>query len=184
MLARENGQEIKRELYKSYLILVRSLYLQSQPDLVSPQIGAIRKRFLVGSVIFLGFAMEAFINDFGNKYVDDFEDLEKLETLSKFLLFPRISRENSRAIIRKNESSYSSLKQLFKYRNYFVHYKPAFRRTNTNDERLYTELNHKKVKDLYSEMVKLLKLLNSHFKMFEDGDDWITYYSEDINSGV
>lgn len=184
MIASENGQEIKRELYKSYLILVRNLYLQSQPDLVMSQIGAVRKRFLVGSIIFLGFAMEAFINDFGDKYIDDFEDLERLETLNKFLLFPKISREKPSAIIRKSESSYSALKQLFKYRNYFVHYKPTFRAINTNDERLYTELNHEIIKDLYGQMIRLLKILNNQFKMFKNGDDWISDYSEDIAAGT
>lgn len=184
MLARENGQQIKRELYKSYLILVRNLYLQSKPDLVMPYIGTVEKRFLVGSVIFLAFAMEAFINDFGDKYVEDFEDLEKMETLKKFLLFPRISREKPLPIIKKNVSSYIALKELFRYRNYFVHYKPAFRGVNTRDEILYTELNHKKVKELYGKMIKLLKLLNNHFKMFKDGGDWINDCSEDITAGA
>ena len=184
MLVSEDGKEIKRELYKSYLILVRNLYQQSQPDVVTPQMGAVRKRFLVGSIIFLGFAMEAFINDFGDMYIDDFDELEQIDTLNKFLLFPRIARENPSAIIKKGEATYSALKQLFKYRNYFVHYKPAFRGTNTNDERLYTELNHPTVKELYGKMIKLLKLLNNHFKIFEDGDDWISGYSEEVNAGT
>lgn len=184
MLISESGQEIKRELYKSYLILVRSLYRQSQPDLITPQIGAVRKRFLVGSVIFLSFAMEAFINDFGDKYVDEFEDLEKLETLNKFLLFPKIARNNPATVIRKGESSFSDLKQLFRYRNYFVHYKPTFRNAGTDYERLYSELNHTTVKDLYCKMISLFKLFNDHFRMFEDENDWISIYSEDINAGV
>lgn len=178
------NEQIKRELYKSYLILVRNLYQQSKPDMDAPKLGEIRKRFLVGSVIFLGFSMECFINDFGARYVEDFDDLEKIETLSKFLLFPKIAKENSSNIIKKSEKSYASLKLLFQYRNFFAHYKPAFRQTDTKDEQRYIELDHAKVKDLYVQMIKILKIFNSQFHIFEDGDDWITSYSENINAGV
>ena len=177
-------QEIKRELYKSYLILVRNLYKQSEPDRVAPKIGAIRKRFLFGSIMFLAFAMESFINDFGKRYVEDFEDFEKIESLNKFLLFPKIAKTNPTTIVKKSESTYAALKLLFRYRNYFVHYKPAFRNTSTNDERLYTELDHKKVEDLYKGMVRLLRLFNNHFLMFTGGDDWIIGYPDDINAGT
>lgn len=176
-------EQIKRELYKSYLILVRNLYRQSEPDKITPNIGAIRKRFLVGSVIFLAFAMESFINDFGDRYVEDFEDFERIESLSKYLLFPIIAKDNPVAIVKKNEAYYAALKLLFKYRNYFAHYKPAFRRREANEEKLYVDLDHKTVKNLYEKMIKLLKSFNDNFSMFKDGDDWITNYPEDVNAG-
>ncbi|SRR5258708_358664 len=180
MLINKN-EEIKRELYKSYLILVKNLYQQSDPNENTPQIGAKRKRFLVGSVIFLAFAMESFINDFGDRFVEDFKDFEKIDSLNKFLLFPKIAKVNPSKIIKKNEISYSALKQLFKYRNYFVHYKPIYRSIETNEEKLYTQLDHEIVKNLYKEMIKILKKFNDHFLIFENDNDWITSYSDDIN---
>jgi hypothetical protein len=179
-----NNEEIKRELYRSYLILVRNMYQQSEPDRNTPQIGAIRKRFLVGSVTFLALAMESFINDFGDRLVDDFEDFEKMDSLNKFLIFPKIARMNPTVIINKSEAPYAALKLLFRYRNFFVHYKPAFRTTNAGDERIYEELDHRKVKDLYKRMVELLRLFNNTFLIFEGENDWITSYSEDIASGT
>ncbi len=179
-----NGKQIKRELYKSYLILVRSLYQQSQPDFQAPKIGEKRKRFLVGSIIFLAFAMESFINDFGERFVDNFEDFEKNEPKNKYLVFPKLARENSAEIIKKSEHSYFALKSLFMYRNFFVHHKPAFRNSDTNEEQLYSELDHELVKILYIQMIKIIKSFNNQFNVFIEADDWITDYSEDINAGV
>jgi hypothetical protein len=177
-------EQIKRELYKSYLILVRNLFQQSQPTLDAPKIGEIRKRFLIGSTIFLAFSMESFINDFGEQYVEDFDDLEKMESLTKYLLFPKLAKDNPAVIIKKSEHSYEALKLLFRYRNYFAHHKPAFRGTTSGEEQLYAELDHEKVQKLYVEMIKIFKAFNNQFHMFEDGDDWITDYSEDINAGT
>lgn len=179
-----DSEQIKRELYKSYLILVRNLYYQSQPNLEAPKIGEIRKRFLVGSVVFLSFSMESFINDFGERYVEDFDDFEKMETLNKYLLFPKIANENASPIIKKSEQSYASLRLLFHYRNIFVHHKPAFRSKEAKDEKLYSGLDHKIIQNLYVQMILILKSFNNQFHMFQDGDDWISAYSEDINAGV
>lgn len=174
-----NGEEIKRELYKSYLILASNLFRQSLPEGM-PHLGTRKQRFLIGSVTFIAFAMESFINDFGNKYVHDFEDLERMETLTKFLLFPKLSESNPTNIIPKGGSEYKNLKKLFQYRNLFVHYKPAFRNNHSLEERLLGELNHNVVRMEFSSSVRIIKLFNGHFGMFQEGDDWITDYSTDI----
>lgn len=184
MRTSKDGLEIKRELYKSYLILARVLFQQSNPNLTTPAVGDKNKRFLAGSIMFLAFAMESFINDFGERYVEEFEDLEKIEPINKFLIFPKLTKTKRSSIVKKSEVSYSSLKILFKYRNYFVHYKPAFRNTATTDEQLYENLNHAEVVRLYKHMINLMKKINAQYHMFKGGNDWIGIYSENISAGV
>jgi len=174
-----NGEETKRELYKSYLILASHLFRQSLPE-GTPHLGTRKQRFLIGSVTFIAFAMESFINDFGIKFVHGFDDLEGLETLTKFLLFPKLSMSNPMDLIHKENSEYANLKKLFQYRNLFAHYKPAFRNDKSREEKLMRELNYSVVRKEYTSAVKIMKLFNDHFGMFMGGDDWISSYSKDI----
>lgn len=183
MRTSEDGTEIKREFYKSYLILVRNLYKQSEPEKDTPNISDIRKRFLVGSILFLAFAMESFINDFGDTFVPEYKDLEKIETINKFVLFPRLS-PYGKVIVIKGENHYKQLKMLFNYRNYLAHYKPAFRTKDTKEEKNFQELNHTLVASIYRDMITLLKLINKKSNMFEGENDWISEYSDDINSST
>ncbi|MFZ2025769.1 MAG: hypothetical protein WAV30_00585 [Microgenomates group bacterium] len=174
------NQSTKREFYKSYLILVQELFQKSEPNIIRPNIGAIRKRNLVAATVFLAFAMESFINDFGNQFFEEFDDFEMTPTYKKYLLFPKYASSNPFPLILSGSNKYRLLRALFKYRDLFVHHKPKFREEESREEVMFNELNHEKLREFYSNCIKIFKLFNSQFHMFTDSDDWLTDYSENL----
>lgn len=173
-------QQIKREFYKSYLILVNELYQKSEPNSSFPNIGAIRKRNLIAATIFLAFAMESFINDFGSQFFEEFDEFEMAPTYKKYLLFPKYANSNPTALILSSSNEYQLLRELFQYRDLFVHHKPKFREGVSREEVMFNELNHAKLRGYYSNCIRVFKLFNSQFHMFADSNDWLTGYSENL----
>ncbi len=168
------------EFYKSFLILVQELYQKSEPQSTYPNMGAPRKRYLVAATVSLAFAMESFINDFGEQFFEEFDDFEMMPTYKKYLFFPKFARVNAAIIIRKTSNEYRLLRLPFRYRDMFTHHKPSYRQSTSRDETMFNELNHSCLREMYTNAIKILKLINQQFRMFEADNDWLTRYNENL----
>lgn len=124
--------EIKRQLYKRYLILAKESFEKAEPTKKMPKIGEQKKGYLISSIIFLALSIESFLNEFGYDSVESYDDLEKMNTLQKAIILPKICT-NPQAIFKKSDHKFTLLKELFNYRNLFVHQKPRFRNENSSN---------------------------------------------------
>lgn len=153
------GPKIKRPLHLSYLELARELYKKSEPLKKVPHITGKRIARLAGAIIFIALALESFINEFGDLYIQDFVDMEKLSFDVKWMIFPRLYY-GGKVSFEKDKEPYQSISEIYKWRNFLVHYKPRFRDPDSDKwEKKYNSLKHDDVRKLYREAVKAMKNL-------------------------
>lgn len=165
--------QIKRALYKRYLIVAQSLYVESQPRKESPEIGEERKGKLIVCLITVCFALESFVNDLINiNYPNSFADIEysSLKDKVKFLY-------NAKNIAVNKNPDYQTLARLINSRNIFAHYKPSFRSPTDDIEKEYEELDHNKIEEYYISVIRTFKDIVKKYEI-ESEFDWLMDYSE------
>jgi len=178
MRTKSNAQ-LKRQLYKRYLILAKDFYNQAEPEKMSPYIGDHRKGYLIASLIFIALAVESFINEFGYDFVEGFDDYENIKTLQKIIILPQISK-NPNIVIKKSDNKYALLRELFQYRNFFVHQKPKFRDLDSPIEKQYETIDFKLLSKHYKNVIAIMKLFQDKFNIYEADKDWISEHPENI----
>lgn len=171
--------EIKRQLYKRYLIITKELFERAEPNFKSPAIGEKRKGYLISALIFLALSIESFINEFGYENVEAYDDIEKIDTIQKIIILPQICKMPN-PVIKKSDIEYANLKELFQYRNLFVHQKPKFRNRMSSQEQGYDSVDFDLLRKHYKNIVKIMKLFQIKHKINVESEDWITIQSESI----
>lgn len=152
---------LKIQFYKHYLILAKELYELSEPNKKTPILGDMRKRRLYGSIIFLAFALESFINEIGIEYLNsDFDEIERMPTVEKWYL---IGNLKSKSLFSKGKEPYQSIIKLFKLRDKFAHDKPNFKDIDSKEYRKIRNINHKFVKNLHNNTIESFELLRKAF---------------------
>lgn len=145
----------KIAFHKSCLTLAKELYENSEPQKKSLYLGAQRKRRLYGTIVFLSFALESFINEIGIMYCKKyFERVERLTTVNKWLIIPKLI---SKEIFDPGKEPFQSIDKIFDYRNLFAHYKPEFKEWNAKEYEKIDEINHKLVKKFYNQAIQAMK---------------------------
>lgn len=145
----------KIAFHKICLILAKELYEISEPKKKSPYLGTQRKRRLYGAIVFLGFALESFINEIGIMYCKkDFKRIERLTTVNKWLIIPKLI---SKEIFDVGKEPFQSIDRIFDYRNLFAHYKPRFKKWDAKEYKKIDEINHKLVKKFYNQTIQAMK---------------------------
>jgi hypothetical protein len=156
-IAAELGGDIKRNTQ----ILAKELYKLSEPNKITPFLGDMRKRRLYGTIIFLAFALESFINEIGIECLNsDFDEIERMPTVKKWYL---IGNLKSKSLFLKGKEPYQSIIKLFKLRDKFAHDKPTFKDIDSKEYREIRNINHKYVKKLYNNTIESLELLRKVF---------------------
>ena len=85
--------------------------------------------------------------------------MEKLSFDVKWLVFPRLY-SGGKFSFDKGSAPYQTIKMLYDWRNFLVHYKPRFRDADTDKwERMFNSLNHEEVAIYYRGAVSSIKLL-------------------------
>jgi len=164
-----NKVVLKIRLYKRFLILAEKLYNDSEPDKKTPYIGEQRRSMLYGSILFLAFALESFINEIGIKYCqDDFERIDRLPTLDKWIIIPKL---HSEIILFEDREPFQSISKIFTYRNLFTHFKPQFKKYSSKEYREIRNVDHKLVKRLFNRSIEAMKLLAKKFNL--ENSDWL-----------
>lgn len=161
--------QLKFQLHKRYFILAEELYQKSEPDIKTPNFGIQRRSRLFGAIIFLGFALESFINEIGLEYCRDiFDSIERLPPPEKWFL---ISKFKSKDILNRGREPFLSILTIFQLRNYFAHFKPQFKDENSPDYIRLKTIDHKLVKKLYYQSIEAMKILSKELKI--DDNDWL-----------
>lgn len=167
--------QVKRSLYKRYLILAKELYLLSEPSKKTPLLGEQRLTRLVGCTLMLCFALEAFVNDIlFCKFPKIADQIEKLSLMKKL---KKIMKIKSFCFVLSPE--YAIAKDLINTRNIFAHYKPKYRLSTEEEEVVYNSITHQKVADFYRIVIKIFKCIVKLYKL-ETLFDWLIDYNEDI----
>lgn len=160
--------QLKLQIHKRYLILAEELYNSSEPKKIAPCLGIQRRSRLFGAIVFIGFALESFINEIGLEYCKDvFDSIERLPPTDKWLLIPRLKSKNS---FDRNKEPLLSISMIFKLRNRFAHFKPEFKDEVSRDFIELKKIDHKLVKKLYNKSIEGMKILSKEFKA---DNDWL-----------
>jgi hypothetical protein len=96
------------------------------------------------AVVFSAFALEAHINEYGSRRLGRslFERLDKLDTVSKWILVPRLVCGKE---LPKDRAPYQFLCELFRWRNEIAH--PKAKDANLNDPDLGSEIMRRDKKE-------------------------------------
>lgn len=160
---------IKIRLHKRYLILAEELYNSSGPNKNTPYLGEQRRSRLIGAIVFLGFALESFINEIGLEYCKDvFDSIDRLSPADKLII---ILKSEAKRILEKGREPYQSISLIFRLRNQFAHFKPQFKGNLSKDYIAMRDIDHKLVKKLYNSSIDGMKFLSKEFGM--EDNDWL-----------
>lgn len=110
-----------------------------------------RKRKLYGSIIFLAFALESFINEIGIEHINsEFDEIERMPTVKKWYIIWNLK---SKSLFLKGKEPFQSIDKLFKLRNMFAHDKLEFKDIDSKVYREIRNINHKLVRHLYKDVL-------------------------------
>lgn len=153
----------KIRFHKHCFILAEELYHASEPNKVTPQIGDMRMRRLYGAILFLAFALESFINEIIFDYfVDDRERIEKWSTIDKWLFVPKLQNKPG---FDRGKEPFQTIKNIFKYRDLFAHFKPQMKNINSCDYTLMRKVNHEMVRHFYNKGIDAMKTMCGWFQI-------------------
>lgn len=170
-------KEIKRSIYKMYLIEARELYIASEPEKNTPFLGEKRRRKLILCALIICFALESYVNDFlFQAFPNDFTNRERDELKEKVKSLYKNKGDDFSI-----KSSFSTAIEMIQVRNTFAHYKPMFREEIEKEENYYNSLTHLKIAEYYKATITIMKEIAVIYTV-KDSDEfeWIKDYSESI----
>lgn len=151
------------------MILAEELYRSSEPDKKCPYLGEQRRSRLFASIVFLGFALESFINEIGLEYYkNDFALLDRLPAQDKWIIIPKLK---SRTVLERGKEPFQSIAMIFRYRNLFAHFKPQFKIETSKDYCEMKKIDHGLVKKFYARSIEGMCFLAKEFKL--EDSDWL-----------
>lgn len=154
---------LKVQIYKHWLILAEKLYFDSNPSKQTPSISDQRRRLLYGATLFLAFALESFINEIGIEFCpNEFESLDKISTSDKWLIIPRLI---SKPLFFRDREPFQSIFLIFKYRNFFAHFKPEFKDEKHKDYEDMRKIDHSLIRKFYGNTIIAMQLLRDKLKI-------------------
>lgn len=171
-------KEIKRSIYKMYLIEARELYVASEPEKNTPFLGEKRRRKLIICALIICFALEAYVNDFlFQAFPNDFTKRERGELKEKMKsLYKNKTNDFS------TNPLFATVVEMILVRNTFAHYKPMFREEIEKEENYYNSLTHSKIAEYYKATITVMKEIAAIYKI-EDSDefDWLEDYPNNMS---
>ncbi|MCX5716077.1 MAG: hypothetical protein NTV07_04345 [Candidatus Omnitrophica bacterium] len=124
---------------------------------------------MFGAIVFLGFALESFINEVVNERCQDvFDSIEQIPLPDKWFIISKLSTKN---ILQKNKEPFQSIVLIFKLRNQLAHFKPKFMDYNAKSYQQMRKINHSVVKKLYNNSIEAMKLLAKEFNL--ENQEWL-----------
>lgn len=169
-MSTETKQLLKVQFYKHCLILARELYDLSEPQKNTPQLGDQRRRRLYGSILFLAFALESFINEIAIECCkEEFDSIDKLSALDKWDIIPKLAIH--KRLFKKGEEPYQSIDRIFDYRNLFAHFKPQFKDESAKDYQKMRKVDHALTRKLFNNAVLVMRIISKEFNI--QTMDWL-----------